>query len=110
MGGYRSGNNDKKKIRNPDRPFEDMEGNWIGLGKEGTPKYNKRTHIPAYYDPSIDEGLLETLKRECEEGNEESCKKVIRIEEQNKDHLERLMAIANYDEEPPKLREPKGNE
>lgn len=87
-----------------------MEGNWIGLGKKGTPKYNKRKHIPAYYNPTIDEGLLETLERECKEGNEESCKKLIRIEENNEAHLERLMAIADHDEEPPKLKEPRGDE
>ena len=98
----------KKVKRNPDKPYEDMDGNWIGLGKKGTPKYNKKKVWGSQYqNPDIEKGEFEILKRKCIEGDKEACAELDKLEKDNEDFLEHLMAIANYDEHPPKLKEPK---
>ncbi|MDE0741460.1 MAG: hypothetical protein OSB59_02570 [Candidatus Poseidoniia archaeon] len=118
MGGYRSGNDDKEKIRNPDRPFEDMEGNWIGLGYRGTkPNPKKRGDYPeggssgsrTFSPKGIETGELEKLEKKCRDGDEEACAELCKLEKDNEDFLEHLMAIADHDEYPPKLKEPRGN-
>jgi hypothetical protein len=118
----------KKKVeRNPDKPYEDMDGNWIGLGygrKSDIGRYNrnyeqplphldeKRGAVPARYyaNPDIEKGEIEILEKKCREGDEEACDKLIKIEKDNEDFLEHLMAIADYDEYPPKLKEPSDKE
>ena len=60
----------KKVNRNPEKPYEDMDGNWIGLWKgkdkwdrnEGVayPRYNKRKIWgSAYKNPDMEKGELE---------------------------------------------------
>ena len=110
MGGYRSGNDDKEKIRNPDRPFEDMEGNWIGLGYRGTKPNPKKGGVAITSPEGIGTGELEKLEKKCRDGDEEACAKLCKLEKDNEDFLEHLMAIADHDDYPPKLKEPKGKE
>ena len=113
----------KKVNRNPEKPYEDMDGNWIGLGygrktdigrfrNDGEPLPHfeeKRGAVPARYyaNPDIEKGEIEILEKKCRNGDEEACAKLIKIEKDNEDFLEHLLAIANYDEYPPKLKEPK---
>ena len=59
----------KKVKRNPDKPYEDMDGNWIGLWKKDKwdrnsgiayPRYNKRkVWGSAYKNPDMEKGELE---------------------------------------------------
>ena len=42
----------------------------------------------------------------CIEGDKEACAALDKLEKDNEDFLEHLMAIASYDEYPPKLKEP----
>ena len=108
----------KKVERNPDKPYEDMDGNWIGLwdedGKTGGVPYPKHRKRPvwgsAYKNPDIEKGELEKLKMKCIEGDKEACAELDKLEKDNEDFLEHLMAIADYDEYPPKLKEPSGDE
>ena len=107
----------KKVNRNPEKPYEDMDGNWIGLWKKDKwdrnsgiayPKYNYRKKWEwRYKNPDIGKGEVEILRRKCIEGDKEACAKLDKLEKDNEDFLEHLMAIANYDEYPPKLKEPK---
>ena len=98
----------KEKVkRNPKKPYEDMEGNWIGLGKES---FGNQRNKSEPFKPNMEDGELDRLQRECKEGNEEACKQLKLLEEYNEEHLKRLMAIADHDEEPPKLKEPTGDE
>ena len=106
----------KKVKRNPDKPYEDMDGNWIGLWKKDKwdrnsgiayPRYNKRkVWGSAYKNPHMEKGELEKLKMKCIEGDKEACAALDKLEKDNEDFLEHLMAIASYDEYPPKLKEP----
>ena len=43
------------------------------------------------------------------DGDEEACAELCKLEKDNEDFLEHLMAIADHDEYPPKLKEPRGN-
>jgi len=125
----------KKEVkRNPDKPYEDMEGNWIGLGYKAT-KPSNRTEFVLKEDKKIIEDYLKVrrlqtidgkklrleqlkseqrvIEREIFDLEEEEAKKMeeerlskIKLEEDNKEHLKRLIAIADYDEYPPKLKEP----
>ena len=86
-----------------------MDGNWIGLGFRGSKPSEKRVWGSEYQNPDIEKGELEILKRKCIEGDKEACAELEKIEKDNEDFLEHLMAIADYDEYPPKLKEPKKN-
>ena len=98
----------KKVKRNPKKPYEDMDGKWIGLGKEGTPKYNKKKVWGSdYRNPDIEKGEVERLRKKCIEGDKEACAELDKLEKDNEDFLKHLMAIADYDEYPPKLEDKK---
>jgi hypothetical protein len=89
--------------RNPKRPFEDMDGNWIGLGK--IKKYEKN-YPSGYKNPDIETGEIERLEKLCRDGDSKACNELEKLMKDNDDFLEHLMAIADYDEHPPKLKEP----
>lgn len=105
----------KKVNRNPEKPYEDMDGNWIGLwdkdGKAGGVPYPKYKRRPVwgdgYENHDIEKGVIEILKIKCAEGDMEACNELDKLEKDNEDFLEHLMAVANHDEYPPKLKEPK---
>ena len=83
-----------------------MDGNWIGLGFRNKPN-EKRVWGSQYQNPDIEKGEIEILKRKCIEGDKEACAELEKLEKDNEDFLEHLMAIADYDEYPPKLKKPK---
>ena len=101
----------KKVERNPDRPFEDMNGKWIGLGYRGSkPNPKKRDWKYEYNNTEIETGEIEKLEKLCRDGNSEACDELEKLLKDNDDFLEHLMAIADYDEYPPKLKDPSEKE
>ena len=55
---------------------------------------------------NMEKGEIEILKIKCADGDKEACAELEKLEKDNEDFLEHLMAIADYDEYPPKLKEP----
>ena len=107
----------KKVKRSPDKPYEDMDGNWIGLWK-GKDKWNRFSEdayptksynrVHNYFQPDdIETGELEKLEKKCRDGDKEACAELDKLLKDDEDFLEHLMAIADHDEYPPKLKEPK---
>ena len=102
-------------IRSSDKPFEDKDGNWTGVGYRATKPTDEAIAKALHKHKSIDynfasEGEIINLKRKCKDGDNKACNELKAIEEKDKEHLKRLMAIATWDEEPPKLKEPSGKE
>lgn len=104
----------KKEI---DKKFEDADGKWIGLWK-GKDKwqegqgfryplkgYNRVHNYSKFTDLEL--GEIEKLEKKCRDGDKEACVELEKLEKDNEDFLEHLMAIADHDEYPPKLKEPK---
>ena len=98
-----------------EKEFEDKDGNWIGIGRPNTKKYRDSKNLTAYFPhrarqifklTDIEVGELEKLEHNCRGGDEKACIELNKLKKDNEDFLEHLMAIANHDEYPPKLKEP----
>ena len=85
---------------------------WKGNEGKGTPR-NASTgfwYKSKYENKEMQTGEIEKLEKLCRNGDSKACAKLEKLKKDNEDFLEHLMAIADYDEYPPKLKEPSNKE